>query len=43
MDIGIGLFIISMDHMLPVYIFSIKIHWELIVEFSYDFHEIFYF
>ena len=40
MDIRIGLFIISMDHVLLVYIYSVEIHWGLLVEFFCDLHEI---
>jgi len=34
MDIKVGLFIVSMNYVLLVYI--IEIHWELLVEFSCD-------
>jgi len=39
MDIRVGLFIISTDH---VYLNSIEIYWELFVEFSCDSYEILY-
>ena len=40
MNIRVGLFIISIDHVLLVY--RIEIYWELLVEFFCNFHKILY-